>query len=236
MAKGLPYFKFTPSEWLTGEICFEDLETQGLFINICAWYWQRDGVLTVSDILKRYNKPTAFDSLSSRFLNIENDTIKIAFLDEQLIERNHTSKVNSKNGSKGGRPKTKEEKPTAFISLNETKANENPIRKEEEENKNKNLMVNGKLVHWDLFYNYAKSIKEFYKPELDYSLKTIYTEWSELDGHLASGRQIKEWKKTLRNTMPHLKPVVKEVEETETEYKRRMWFERNGGNIERQDN
>jgi hypothetical protein len=236
MAKGLPYFKFTPSEWLTGEICFEDLETQGLFINICAWYWQRDGVLTVSDILKRYNKPTAFNSLSSRFLNIENDTIKIAFLDEQLIERNHTSKVNSKNGSMGGRPKTKEEKPTAFNSVNETKANENPIRKEEEENKNKNLMVNGKVVYWEVFYNYAKSIKEFYKPELDYSLKTTYTEWAELDGYLSSGRQIKEWKKTLRNTMPHLKPVVKEVEETETEYKRRMWFERNGGNIERQDN
>ena len=52
MAKGLPYFKFTPSEWLTGEICFEDLETQGLFINICAWYWQRDGLLKISDIEK----------------------------------------------------------------------------------------------------------------------------------------------------------------------------------------
>jgi hypothetical protein len=233
MAKGLPYFKFTPSEWLTGEICFEDLETQGLFINICAWYWQRDGVLTVSDILKRYNKPTAFNSLSSRFLNIENDTIKIAFLDEQLIERNHTSKVNSKNGSMGGRPKTLKEKPTALFSLNESKANENPIRKEEEENKNKKLMVKGRLVHWDVFYNYAKSIKPFYKPELDYSIETLYTEWAELDGHLSSGREIKEWKKTLRNTMPHLKPIVKEVEETETEYKRRMWFERNGGNIER---
>jgi len=211
MAKGLPYFKFTPSEWLTGEICFEDLETQGLFINICAWYWQRDGLLKISDIEKRYNKPTALNSLLNGFLIIENDAIKIAFLDEQLIERNHTSKVNSKNGSLGGRPKILKEKPTAFISLSETKANENPIRKEEEENKNKNLIINGKVIYWEVFYNYAKSIKEFYKPELDYSLKTTYTEWAELDGYLANGREIKEWKKTLRNTMPHLRVVVQEV-------------------------
>jgi hypothetical protein len=139
MAKGLPYFKFTPSEWLTGDICFEDLEAQGLFINICAWYWQRDGVLSIEDINKRYNKPMALVSLSNRFFNLENNQISIAFLDEQLIERKHQSKENSKNGKLGGRPKvlkTLEEKPTALISLSETKANEKAIRirirKEEE--------------------------------------------------------------------------------------------------------
>jgi hypothetical protein len=92
MAKGLPYYKFTPSEWLTGDISFEDLETQGLFINICAWYWQRDGVLSIDDINKRYNKPTALHSLSIRFLNVSENMISIAFLDEQLIERKHISK------------------------------------------------------------------------------------------------------------------------------------------------
>ena len=132
MAKGLPYFKFTPSEWLTGDICFEDLEVQGLFINICAWYWQRDGHLKISDIERRYNKPTALNSLYNRFLNVDNDTIQIVFLDEQLIDRNHISKTNSINGGKGGRPKTKVIKPNAFNSLSESKANEKPIRKEEE--------------------------------------------------------------------------------------------------------
>ena len=88
MAKGLPYFKFTPSEWLTGEICFEDLETQGLFINICAWYWQRDGLLKISDIEKRYNKPTALNSLLNGFLIIENDIIKIIQL-KDLMKLNY---------------------------------------------------------------------------------------------------------------------------------------------------
>ena len=46
---------------------------------------------------------------------------------------------------------------------------------------------------------------------------------------------IKEWKKTLRNTMPHLKPIVKEVEETELEFRRRTWLEKNGGVNERKD-
>lgn len=228
MAKGLPYFKFTPSEWLTGDICFEDLEAQGLFINICAWYWQRDGVLSIDDINKRYNKPTALISLSNRFFNVQNNLISIEFLDEQLEERKHISKTNSKNGSKGGRPKTLEEKPTALISLSETKPNENPIRKEEE--KNKNLVVSGKVVYWEVFYNYAKSLKEYYKPELDYSLETTYTEWAELGGHLSNGRQIKEWKKTLRNTIPYLKPKIKpieiQVEETDREYKIRKLRER----------
>jgi len=199
MAKGLPYFKFTPSEWLTGEICFEDLETQGLFINICAWYWQRDGVLTVLDILKRYNKPTAFDSLSSRFLNIENDTIKIAFLDEQLIERNHTSKVNSENGSKGGRPKTKEEKPTAFISLNETKTNENPIRKEEEENKKQKENI----PPIDSFLGYAKTL-EGYHDGLEVAIKSKYQSWVANDWKDGYDKEIKNWKSKLSNTFPHL--------------------------------
>ena len=54
MAKNFPYFKFTATEWLTGDIVYESLELQGLFINVCAVYWQRDGKLTIEDLIKRY--------------------------------------------------------------------------------------------------------------------------------------------------------------------------------------
>jgi hypothetical protein len=207
MAKGLPYFKFTPSEWLTGEICFEDLETQGLFINICAWYWQRDGNLTVQDITKRYNKPTAFNSLSIRFLNIENEHIKIAFLDEQLMERNHVSKVNSKNGSKGGRPKTKEEKPTAFNSLSETKANENPIRKEEEKEQEKKEENNKKIIYpsEQEFFDYARTLKT-YSSNLEFAIQSKFLAWSENNWIDGNGKKIKNWKSTLINSIPYMKP------------------------------
>jgi len=133
MAKGLPYFEFWTSEWLTGDICFEDLETQGLFINICALYWQRNGDLLVSDIERRYNKPNAFNSLTDRIISVSDGLIKIAFLDEQLLARKHKSKVNSENGSKGGRPKTKEIKPNALVSLTEIKPNQKAIEENRRE-------------------------------------------------------------------------------------------------------
>lgn len=193
MAKGLPYFKFTPSEWLTGDICFEDLESQGLFINICAWYWQRDGVLSVDDINKRYNKPTALVSLSNRFFNVENNQISIAFLDEQLIERKHQSKENSKNGKLGGRPKrpkTLEEKPTAFISLSEIEANEKAIRIRKEEEKKRIRTKTRKISFEDseLFDkdNFVKhfptwhreKLRHYYDAALRYSIEgNKYVSW-----------------------------------------------------------
>lgn len=146
MAKGLPYFKFTPTEWLTGDICFEDFEVQGLFINICAVYWQRDGKLSVEDINKRYKKPTAFDSLIDRFISVNDGFIHINFLDEQLHERGHISVVNSANGKLGGRPKTKGTKPTANRPLTETKAKKSQEEEEKEEEKELSF-----IEFWDLY-------------------------------------------------------------------------------------
>ena len=146
MAKGLPYFKFTPTEWLTGDICYEDFEVQGLFINICALYWQRDGKLSVEDINRRYKKPTAFDSLIDRFISVIDGLITIDFLDEQLHERGHQSVVNSANGKLGGRPKTKGTKPNANRNESEMKANKS--QQEEEEEKEKELLFER---FWDLY-------------------------------------------------------------------------------------
>lgn len=116
MAKGFPYFKFTSSEWLTGDIVFEDMSTQGLFINICAIYWQRDGILQFADIEKRFSAIIEITELkriiarlTDRFIwvNSENpDYFNIKFIDEQLGEISELSKQNSENGKKGGRPKT----------------------------------------------------------------------------------------------------------------------------------
>jgi hypothetical protein len=40
MAKELPYFKFEPAEYLTKDVSCS-LAAQGLFINLCSYYWQR---------------------------------------------------------------------------------------------------------------------------------------------------------------------------------------------------
>jgi hypothetical protein len=181
MAKGLPYFKFMPADWLTGNICFESLEAQGLFINVCAWYWQRDGKLTVDDINLRYNKPAALVSLLDRYFSVSDGFISIAFLNEQFIERKHVSVVNSDNGSKGGRPKTKATKPTAKRPLTEPKAKKNQL----EENKKKNniSVTVDEVINYFIENGYRKDVAE-----------KVYRYYSETDWHDSKGNKVLNWK------------------------------------------
>lgn len=133
MAKDLPYFKFDAAEWINGSITLESLEVQGLFINICAHYWFKSGSLSLSEIKRRLSAglATAFDALiEAKIIGLEDDMIRIGFLDEQLAERRHLSEQNSANGRLGGRKKA-----TALMSLSETKANQSNIEERREEKK-----------------------------------------------------------------------------------------------------
>jgi len=107
MAKELPYFKFYCSEWISGSITLESMCVQGLFINICALYWFKSGDITTTEIHRRIKlKQADFNRLvESNFIKIDGELVKISFLDEQFLQRNHKSCTNSKNGSLGGAPK-----------------------------------------------------------------------------------------------------------------------------------
>jgi NACalpha-BTF3-like transcription factor len=180
MAKNFPYFKFTVSEWMTGDIVFESLSTQGLFINICALYWQRDGNLSIYDINKRYRNPIELIDLINKFIEIENDKISIKFLDEQLIDANHVSKVNSENGKKSA-----EKRATAQRALNEnpataqrisTKKNKNKIKEEEEIN------IDDIKIYF-LQNGYSEN-----------SAKKFYDYYSIANWKDSKGNQVKNWK------------------------------------------
>ena len=135
MAKELPYFKFEPAEYLTKDISFCSLSAQGLFINICSYYWQRNCKLTKEQLLKRLNYQDELNELIDEgVIDLEGSNISLKFLDIQLVDVAKTSTQNSINGAKGGRPKKakpnpkeSENKPTALIPLSETKG----IREEE---------------------------------------------------------------------------------------------------------
>ena len=90
MAKELPYFKFTPDEWLIGDITIEDFSIQGLFINICAYYWKRDCSITIAHLWQRYstaNQEHIKTLFNKGILKKDScDNVKIMFLDEQLKE------------------------------------------------------------------------------------------------------------------------------------------------------
>lgn len=136
MAKNFPYFKFIATEWLTGDIVYENFDVQGLFINVCALYWQRDGKLSIEDITKRYKNEDLIQSLSGRFFSVNDGFISIGFLDEQLIDANHISKTNSENGKKGA--EKRKQLAMAKRTLSEQQANLSKEEKEEEEKENKN--------------------------------------------------------------------------------------------------
>jgi hypothetical protein len=139
MAKNFPFFKFVVSEWMTGDIVFEPFNVQGLFINICALYWQRDGCLTIEDIKKRYKNPTELAELSDRFIVVTDGFISIKFLDEQLIDAGHISKVNSLNGKKGAEAKANAKRLLSERSANLSKEEQEEEQEEEEEEEKEDI-------------------------------------------------------------------------------------------------
>ena len=106
MAKELPYFQFEPAQYLTKDVSFCSLSAQGLFINICAYYWQRECTLKKEQLLRRLDYPDILDELIKEgVIDLVDNNIIIKFLDSQYEKATGVSKVNSKNGSKGGAPK-----------------------------------------------------------------------------------------------------------------------------------
>lgn len=130
MAKELPYFQFEPAEYLTKDVSFCSLSAQGLFINLCAYYWQRNCVLTKEQVLRRLNYTDELKELIKEgVIDLSRGNISIKFLDKQLVNATKLSSKNSLNGSKGGRPKkpkTTEKEP----KLNPTKSQTKGIRED----------------------------------------------------------------------------------------------------------
>jgi len=135
MSKRLPYFQFEPAEWLAGDIMFCSLSAQGLYVNIQALYWQKDCDLSLEQAVKRLKSEELFEELiSEKIIKIRSGKIRVNFLDEQWEKLSEKSKINSKNGALGGRPKKlieSENKPNGFDSLLKTETETKALRREE---------------------------------------------------------------------------------------------------------
>jgi len=104
MAKELPYFRFTVAEWQNGDITLEDFETQGVFINICCYYWISDCRLPLEKLKQRLSNAIAtIDILLKQNIIKEVDGfIVINFLDEQLENLQAERLKKQIAGKKGG--------------------------------------------------------------------------------------------------------------------------------------
>lgn len=100
MNRDLPFFKFFPDRWLTGDITLEEMELQGVFINVCATYWANECKMEMDKLNKRYGEAIA-RLLKSGLIKDKNGIANISFLDAQFKGLSKTHSINSANGKKG---------------------------------------------------------------------------------------------------------------------------------------
>jgi hypothetical protein len=141
----LPYFEFVPTAWLHGDITLKDLETQGLYINICSLYWFNDCSMAIAKIKRRLT--IAYGDIEEPFNKLlqceiieakEDGNLAINFLDEQYKYVREHKKIQSENGRKGGiaRAKKQANSSTTKAPLNQkySKSQANSSQPSESEN------------------------------------------------------------------------------------------------------
>lgn len=212
MAKDLPYFKFFCSEWSDGDITLEDYEIQGLFINICAYYWSNECVVEYSKLIKKFKgyDLSISNLINSNIIKMKDSFISISFLDEQLEEREKTSKQNTKN------IKDYWEKKRALNGRNTLESislNENDSIKRREEEIREEKKIENNIPTFDEFIIYALNEK----PLIDqYSVKAKYDSWIENNWKDGNNKKIVNWKSKLKNTLPYLKENNSKKNQNET--------------------
>jgi hypothetical protein len=109
MAKELPYFRFTVQDWQNGKISLESFEMQGLFINVCGYYWINDCNLTLTMLKKKFSNVTILleQLIELSIIKHENrhDKVEIDFLNIQYDLLSEKRKLRQSAGSKGGNAK-----------------------------------------------------------------------------------------------------------------------------------
>lgn len=131
MSKALPFFKFNSTQWLTGNISYETFHIQGVFIKVCAEYWNRDNKLTVDEAKLRTKDAVSIDYLIEKsYFKVKKEKIIILFLDEERKEIEYKRLKLSESGRKGGLSSAKGRLKQGSSIKNKNKEEE----KEEEQN------------------------------------------------------------------------------------------------------
>jgi len=153
MAREIPYFKFFTGEYLTGDITLCSLTTQGVFINLCCFYWNKQGHYLVENVIIRFsnNDKEITELIDKNIIKIDGDVIRIDFLDAQLKERAMLHKNRVEAGRKGGKIKKLQANGGFCLSKQLSKAK--PIRKEKirKEKIREEYIVREFDKFWDLY-------------------------------------------------------------------------------------
>lgn len=175
MAKELPYFKFDPSEWITGDITLCSMEAQGLFINICTYYWKKDCSICLANVKQRFSKWEASlkELLEHNIILLDEDeNVIINFLDEQMSEFIDIREKRAIAGAKGGKANAKQ-----MLSKRKAKSsNKDKIREEKkrEDNSVRELVdYLNKKANKNYSYKTDNTVKLLNARLVDYSIEQI---------------------------------------------------------------
>lgn len=238
MAKELPYFQFEPAEYLTKNISFCSIAAQGLFINICSYYWQRNCELTKEQILRRLNHPNELQELiDESIISIEDNKITIKFLDNQrieAIEKSNKAKTSAKKRW-NNKQNTSERNANASKTHKQNTSERNAIRKDNIR-KDKNIeeykqtfdsfrkKYKGKKRGLDEeFNNFCKKHKDW-KEVLPTLENILSLQIKEREKDKAAGRFVAEWK--MLSTWINKRCWTEEISDTKemTEREKDLYF------------
>lgn len=147
MSERLPYFKFFASIYLAADITLLPYEVQGIFNNVCAFYWTKDCKLKLEKVKRHILKNPDVKMTPDRVTSVleiliaeqiikhdkKTDIIKINFQDEQYSELSTASNKNSENGSKGAQKRWSKKGET--LSEHKSESEKNPVILETEKKK-----------------------------------------------------------------------------------------------------
>lgn len=102
---------------MAGDIYLERWELQGIFYNICAFYWSKDCNVSLTLLGKKYigSEHLIEELVELGIMDIDDDFISISFLNEQWTSKETQKQVNIINGKKGGRPKKSDDKTRVYL-------------------------------------------------------------------------------------------------------------------------
>lgn len=148
MAKELPFFRFTASEWLNGDISLETSYLKGVFIDVCAYYWFKDCSITLAMLKKKDDKNIdAFSNLIDLKIikhDKKSDFIKIDFLDEQYDLLSGKRLKRQIAGALGG--KQKASNATSLLKQNPSYKDKYKDNNNEKENKSESVVKESKFI------------------------------------------------------------------------------------------
>ena len=166
MAKELPYYKHEPSEWLEGEIQICSDEAIVCFINLCSGYWLKLGCMSYAFAVQKYcrrNSNILLELIDAGIVDVDEENIRIKFLDKQLIEFNEVSEKRSQAANKRW----------SNANALQVQSKSNAIREDKIKEQN-NIVVYRSFAHLSLSMDeFNKLETEYHKQQIDEVLDSI---------------------------------------------------------------